>query len=63
MGVLRRENRMLSLDEEEFVRSVTDGIPATPPNFAMIIEHNQSGRKLEVDPTFLEAGANRCAVG
>ncbi len=63
LDVLRRGNRMLRLDEKEFVEAIAAGTPQTPANYAAIIAHNQTGLFPDVDPTILEAGSNRCAVG
>jgi glyoxylase-like metal-dependent hydrolase (beta-lactamase superfamily II) len=48
--------------EAAFVERVTSKLPPTPPNFARIVELNESGDVPNFDPTDLEAGANRCAV-
>jgi glyoxylase-like metal-dependent hydrolase (beta-lactamase superfamily II) len=48
--------------ESAFVERVTSNLPATPPNFARIVELNEVGEFPPGDPTELEAGANRCAV-
>jgi glyoxylase-like metal-dependent hydrolase (beta-lactamase superfamily II) len=48
--------------ESAFVERVTSTRPPTPPNFVRIVELNESGEVPDVDPTDLEAGANRCAV-
>ena len=48
--------------ESGFVERVTSNLPPTPPNFVRIVELNESGDMPEIDPTDLEAGANRCAV-
>ena len=48
--------------EQALVERVSSRLPATPPNFARIVELNESGTLPEGDPTDLEAGANRCAV-
>jgi glyoxylase-like metal-dependent hydrolase (beta-lactamase superfamily II) len=48
--------------ESAFVERVTSNLPPAPPNFARIVEHNESGDFPKGDPTELEAGANRCAV-
>ena len=57
-------NRIASwLDNEtNFVRTIIERIPPTPPNFSRIVELNEAGMLPEGDPTDLEAGANRCAV-
>ena len=49
--------------ESGFVERVTSNLPPTPPNFVRIVELNESGDMPDVDPSDLEAGANRCAVG
>jgi glyoxylase-like metal-dependent hydrolase (beta-lactamase superfamily II) len=48
--------------ESAFVARVTSKLPATPPNFARIVELNEAGELPSDDLTDLEAGANRCAV-
>jgi hypothetical protein len=48
--------------ESGFVERVTSNLPPTPPNFVRIVELNESGEVPDIDPTDLEAGANRCAV-
>jgi glyoxylase-like metal-dependent hydrolase (beta-lactamase superfamily II)/rhodanese-related sulfurtransferase len=48
--------------ESAFAQRVTSTCPPTPPNFVRIVELNESGEVPDVDPTDLEAGANRCAV-
>ena len=48
--------------ESRFVQRVTTNLPATPPNFARIVELNETGEFPSDDPTELEAGANRCVV-
>jgi glyoxylase-like metal-dependent hydrolase (beta-lactamase superfamily II) len=49
--------------ESSFVDRVTSGLPPTPANFVRIVELNEAGELPPEDPTDLEAGANRCAVG
>jgi glyoxylase-like metal-dependent hydrolase (beta-lactamase superfamily II)/rhodanese-related sulfurtransferase len=49
--------------EDEFVHRILARIPPTPPNFGVISQANESGQWPDSDPTDLEAGANRCAVG
>lgn len=48
--------------EEDFLASVLDRIPPTPPNYIRIVELNEAGTMPEGEATELEAGANRCAV-
>ncbi|MGE4053385.1 MAG: MBL fold metallo-hydrolase [Vicinamibacterales bacterium] len=47
--------------ESSFVDHVTAHLPPAPPNFARIVDFNETG-ELPDDTTELEAGANRCAV-
>lgn len=53
---------MLGLAEEEFIATILARIPPTPPNHHQIVALNEAGALPEVEPTDLEAGANRCAV-
>jgi len=53
----------LHLPENEFVEAILSRIPPTPPNHHRIVELNEAGLFPNDDPTSLEAGANRCAVG
>jgi glyoxylase-like metal-dependent hydrolase (beta-lactamase superfamily II) len=50
------------VSEAAFVERVTSQLPPTPPNFARIVDLNETGEFPTSDPTNLEAGANRCAV-
>jgi hypothetical protein len=50
------------VSEAAFVERLTSNLPPTPPNFARIVELNESGHSWPGDPADLEAGANRCAV-
>jgi glyoxylase-like metal-dependent hydrolase (beta-lactamase superfamily II)/rhodanese-related sulfurtransferase len=47
--------------EPTFVERITSQLPPPPPNFVRIVALNQAG-ETPIDPTELEAGANRCAV-
>jgi glyoxylase-like metal-dependent hydrolase (beta-lactamase superfamily II)/rhodanese-related sulfurtransferase len=49
--------------EPIFIDRILARIPPAPQNFERIIELNESGELPLEDPTDLEAGANRCAVG
>lgn len=49
-------------DEDEFVRQLVGGIPATPPNYERIVSLNERGELPEEELVELEAGANRCAA-
>lgn len=53
----------LPQEEEAFVEHVMARIPPTPPNHHEIVKMNEKGLFPQGDPTDLEAGANRCAVG
>lgn len=60
------EGRVAALhgSEDQFVDTVTENVPPTPPNHETIIVRNESGDWPAKDEiTDLEAGANRCAVG
>ena len=57
------ENALLALPEEEFVAAILARIPPPPPNFLSIMQLNESGTWPEGDPSNLESGSNRCAVG
>ena len=57
------ENALLGLREEEFVSAILARIPPKPPNFLPIMHFNESGTWPEGDPSALEGGSNRCAVG
>jgi len=62
IGEAKREIGMLKYDEEEFISSLLQKIPPTPPNFLAIVEKNISGSYQDINPVDLEAGANRCAI-
>lgn len=49
--------------EERFVEAILARIPPTPPNHLEIVRANEAGALPAGDPTDLEAGANRCAIG
>ena len=63
VGVVAERLRDWVESEPTFIDRILARIPPTPPNFERIVEHNESGTAPEEDPTDLEAGANRCAVG
>jgi glyoxylase-like metal-dependent hydrolase (beta-lactamase superfamily II) len=54
---------LLSLTENDFVETLLQRIPATPPNHLRIVELNEAGEMPGGDVTDLEAGGNRCAAG
>jgi glyoxylase-like metal-dependent hydrolase (beta-lactamase superfamily II) len=59
----RESVRVLREDEDAFVEEIAGRLWPTPSNFGRIVELNRAGLSAEGDPTELEAGANRCAVG
>ncbi|HLJ68065.1 MAG TPA: MBL fold metallo-hydrolase [Chloroflexota bacterium] len=63
LAEVRARVSLLQLSEAAFVDTVLARIPPTPPNHHRIVALNETGRWPEEDPTVLEAGANRCAVG
>jgi glyoxylase-like metal-dependent hydrolase (beta-lactamase superfamily II) len=54
---------LLRESEEGFVEKIADSSMPPPENYERIVELNRAGELPEGDPTELEAGANRCAVG
>jgi glyoxylase-like metal-dependent hydrolase (beta-lactamase superfamily II)/rhodanese-related sulfurtransferase len=63
LGNLKAGLKMLTLDEESFVRTVLSGLQAKPSNFKNIIAINEGKVDFEgADYLALEAGPNRCAV-
>ena len=62
LGDVRKNAALLTVPENEFVESLLERIPPTPPNHDRIVELNEAGRMPDDDPIELEAGANRCAV-
>ena len=54
---------LLGEDEEAFVEKIAGRGSPPPENYERIMELNKAGELPEGDPTELEAGANRCAVG
>jgi glyoxylase-like metal-dependent hydrolase (beta-lactamase superfamily II) len=63
LAAVKERVAMLALNETAFVETILARIPPTPPNHARIVALNEAGTMPEGDPTDLEAGANRCAVG
>jgi glyoxylase-like metal-dependent hydrolase (beta-lactamase superfamily II)/rhodanese-related sulfurtransferase len=54
---------LLRESEEAFVERIAGSAPPPPKNHERIVELNRAGELPEGNPTELEAGANRCAVG
>ncbi|HBY99665.1 MAG TPA: MBL fold metallo-hydrolase [Chloroflexi bacterium] len=63
LAEVRERVGLLHLPEETFVESLMARIPPTPPNHHQIVPLNEAGLMPVKDPTDLEAGANRCAIG
>ena len=53
---------VLRLAKTDFVKTILDKLPPSPPNHLAIVERNLSGDLSGINPIDLEAGANRCAV-
>ena len=62
LASIKQNVSMLRLGEDEFVETILQRIPPTPPNYLAIVEKNISGNYDDVNPEELEAGANRCAI-
>jgi glyoxylase-like metal-dependent hydrolase (beta-lactamase superfamily II)/rhodanese-related sulfurtransferase len=63
LDTVRHQARaLLELGEAAFVDEVVSRIPKTPPNHEEIVRLNEAGA-WPADPSELEAGANRCAIG
>ncbi len=62
LGDVLKEVEMLRATEDAFVETLLSRIPQTPPNHLEIVRLNERGEFPGVDPTELEAGANRCAI-
>ena len=64
IGELRTGLELLQLDEEAFVRRITESVPEKPPNFEEIIAINRGTEPVTSDKraTELELGPNRCAA-
>ena len=52
----------LGYDEQRFLSWIMERIPTNPPNYETIVRLNEMGVLPPLDPTMLEAGANRCAI-
>jgi glyoxylase-like metal-dependent hydrolase (beta-lactamase superfamily II) len=63
LATVHERTELLQVPKETFIKLLLARIPPTPPNYHRIVELNEAGLLPEGDPTELEAGANRCAVG
>jgi glyoxylase-like metal-dependent hydrolase (beta-lactamase superfamily II) len=62
IGEAKKNIDLLQSSEHEFINSLLQKIPPTPPNFLVIAEKNIIGNYEGINPVDLEAGSNRCAV-
>ena len=62
IGNIKKSAAILQLNEDEFINTIQQRIPATPANYLSIIEKNIKGDFSDINPVELEAGANRCAI-
>ena len=62
LASVKQNVSILSMGEEEFVQTILQRIPPTPANYLAIVESNLAGEYDNVNPTDLEAGANRCSI-
>jgi glyoxylase-like metal-dependent hydrolase (beta-lactamase superfamily II)/rhodanese-related sulfurtransferase len=62
IGEAKKNIAILKNSDEEFISSLLQKIPPTPPNFLSIAEKNITGNYEGINPVDLEAGANRCAI-
>jgi len=64
VGFERRHNPLLSMDEEGFVRGLTEAIPPRPPNVDRIVELNRTSAPADpLEPGLLEGDRARAALG
>jgi glyoxylase-like metal-dependent hydrolase (beta-lactamase superfamily II)/rhodanese-related sulfurtransferase len=62
IGEIRNKVLLLKLVKADFIKTILNKLPLTPPNFLDIVERNLSGNITGINPVDLEAGANRCAI-
>ncbi len=64
IGYLRRNNRALQMEKDEFVAYMFENVPEKPPNYERVIGINLGRRKRasEEEEIELELGPNRCAT-
>ena len=62
LGDINKNVNVLQLNEEDFIDSILQKIPETPPNYEEIVKLNIKGNAKGADLIELEAGANRCAI-
>jgi glyoxylase-like metal-dependent hydrolase (beta-lactamase superfamily II)/rhodanese-related sulfurtransferase len=62
ISFIRQNVAMLRLSQDDFVKTIVERIPPTPPNFLSIIEANTTGKYEGINAVDMEAGSNRCAI-
>jgi glyoxylase-like metal-dependent hydrolase (beta-lactamase superfamily II) len=62
LGEVKAKIALLGRSEAAFIEEILGRLPPAPPKHQQIVRLNEAGSLPEVDPTDLEAGANRCAV-
>lgn len=59
---IKNNVNVLQLNKDDFIDSLLQKIPETPPNYEEIVKLNIKGSAKGADLIELEAGANRCAI-
>lgn len=62
LGDIKKNVKILKLNENDFINNLLKKIPETPPNYEAIVKLNLKGRTDGANLIDLEAGANRCAI-
>lgn len=62
LSSIKQRVTMLHLSQDDFVKTLLERIPATPPNYLAITEANITGRYEGIIAADLEVGANRCSI-
>jgi hypothetical protein len=62
LRVLQDQIELLKMSKHQFVEQIARRIPNTPANYLQIAAINKTGHHNGIDPSDLEAGANRCAI-
>lgn len=63
LGEVKKASKLLLMDEAKFVPEIVSRIGEKPPSFTSIIAVNEGKADMPADPSDLEVGPNRCAVG
>ncbi|HEX6847161.1 MAG TPA: MBL fold metallo-hydrolase [Chitinophagaceae bacterium] len=62
LNEIKKNVHLLNLSKSEFTETILAKLPPTPANFLEIVEKNLQGDFSDINPSDLEAGANRCAI-